>query len=316
MHEDISDKGGEDWGVTRRFALECMTWAGAGVLWTVSGGVPSSRLIGAAKAATTGFSFVQISDSHIGFAKPANPDAAATLGEAIAQVSAMKAKPAFMIHTGDITHLSKPKEFDDAEKLISAARLDVHYVPGEHDIIDEDRGKAYMDRYGAKAGAKGAGWYSFDQSGVHFVGLVNVVDLAGGGMGNLGGAQLAWLAADLKDRTSSTPIVVFAHIPLWTIAPEWGWGTQDSAEALKLLARFGSVTVLNGHIHQLMQKVEGNVAFHTARSTAFPQPAPGTAPSPGPQLVPAGELRSLLGVRSVLYKPNAAVLAVTDTSLA
>ncbi len=304
-----------DQKITRRFALECMTWAGSGVLWTVAGGVPVSRMIDGAEAAPSGFSFVQISDSHIGFSKPANPDASATLKEAIDRVAGMKDRPAFMIHTGDITHLSKPKEFDDADQLIGAGRLDVHYVPGEHDIIDEDRGKAYMERYGARAGAKGAGWYSFDHGGVHFIGLVNVVDLKAGGMGDFGAEQLAWLAADLKERTASTPIVVFAHIPLWTIAPEWGWGTQDSAEALKLLARFGSVTVLNGHIHQLMQKIEGNVAFHTARSTAFPQPKPGTAPSPGPMLVPAGQLRNLLGVRSVVYRPGGTPLAVTDEAL-
>jgi 3',5'-cyclic AMP phosphodiesterase CpdA len=226
----------------------------------------------------------------------------------------LPAKPAFMIHTGDITHLSKPQQFDDASRVIDQARLDVHYVPGEHDVIDETQGKAYLDRYGRNA--KGAGWYSFDQRGVHFVGLVNVVDLKAGGMGNLGPQQIAWLTDDLAGKSASTPIVVFAHIPLWTIAPEWGWGTEDSAQALALLARFGSVTVLNGHIHQLMQKVEGNVTFHTARSTAFPQPAPGTALAPGPKLVPAGELRGLLGVRTVAYQKGVKNLAVTDISLA
>src|SRR5579863_8621436 len=301
-------------GISRRHALECMIWAGTGVLWTLSGGAPKSALIGAAYAAESGFSFLQISDSHVGFDKPANPNALATLNEAIDKVVAMPVKPAFMIHTGDISHLSKAKQFDDADQAIGRARLDVHYVPGEHDIIDEDNGKAYLERYGR--GAKGAGWYSFDQAGVHFIGLVNVVDLKAGGMGNLGAEQLAWLADDLKDKSASTPIVVFAHIPLWTIAPEWGWGTQDSAQALSLLAPFGSVTVLNGHIHQLMQKVEGNVTFHTARSTAFPQPVPGTAPAPGPMLVPAGELRGLLGVRTVAFKQGVKELAVTDTSLA
>jgi len=304
----------EDKGVDRRHALECMIWAGTGVLWTLAGGVPRSALLGSAQAAETGFSFLQISDSHVGFDKPANPNALGTLQEAIGKIVAMPARPAFMIHTGDITHLSKPKQFDDADQVIGQARLDVHYVPGEHDIIDETQGRAYLDRYGKNA--KGAGWYSFDQEGVHFVGLFNVVDLKAGGMGNLGADQLAWLADDLKSKSASTPIVVFAHIPLWTIAPEWGWGTEDSAQALTLLARFGSVTVLNGHIHQLMQKVEGNVTFHTARSTAFPQPAPGTAPAPGPMLVPAGDLRGLLGVRSVAFKQGASELAVTDISLA
>jgi 3',5'-cyclic AMP phosphodiesterase CpdA len=308
MHEEA------DKGVSRRHALECMIWAGAGVLGTLKGGVPASSLLGSAQAAETGFSFLQISDSHVGFEKPANPNALGTLQEAIGKIVAMPAKPAFMIHTGDISHLSKPKQFDDADQAISQAKLDVHYVPGEHDVIDETQGKAYLERYGKNA--KGAGWYAFDQAGVHFVGLVNVVDLKAGGMGNLGADQLAWLADDLAGKSASTPIVVFAHIPLWTIAPEWGWGTQDSAQALALLARFGSVTVLNGHIHQLMQKVEGNVTFHTARSTAFPQPAPGTAPAPGPMLVPPGELRGLLGVRSVVFQQGVKELAVTDTSLA
>jgi 3',5'-cyclic AMP phosphodiesterase CpdA len=304
----------EDNGVDRRQALECMLWAGTGVLWTLSGGVPKSGLLGAAEAAEAGFSFIQISDSHVGFDKPANPNALGTLEEAIDKIVAAPVKPAFMIHTGDITHLSKPGQFDDADQAIGKAKLDVHYVPGEHDVIDEGQGKAYLERYGRNA--KGAGWYAFDQAGVHFIGLVNVVDLKAGGMGNLGAEQLAWLADDLSGRSSSTPIVVFAHIPLWTIAPEWGWGTDDSAAALALLARFGSVTVLNGHIHQIMQKVEGNVTFHTARSTAFPQPAPGTAPAPGPMLVPAGELRKLLGVRSVLYLPGVETLAIVDTALA
>jgi 3',5'-cyclic AMP phosphodiesterase CpdA len=304
----------DDKGLDRRQTLECMLWAGTGVLWTVSGGIPKSSLLGTAQAAESGFSFLQISDSHVGFDKAANPNALATLEEAVGKVAALPVKPAFMIHTGDITHLSKPKEFDDAAQVLGRLSLDAHYVPGEHDIIDEDNGKAYLERYGK--GTRGAGWYSFDQNGVHFVGLVNVVDLKAGGMGNLGAEQLAWFADDLKAKTPSTPIVVFAHIPLWTIAPEWGWGTQDSAQVLALLARFGSVTVLNGHIHQIMQKVEGSVTFHTARSTAFPQPAPGTAPSPGPKVVPAGELRGLLGIATVAFKQTNTPLAITDTTLA
>jgi 3',5'-cyclic-AMP phosphodiesterase len=308
------DQEADTLNVDRRGALECMLWAGTGVLWTIAGGVPSSALIGSARAQGAGLSFLQISDSHIGFDRPANPNPLATLEECITKVAAMPTKPAFMIHTGDITHLSKPKEFDDAAQALTKLKLDGHYVPGEHDVIDEGTGKAYMERYGK--GARGAGWYSFDQSGVHFIGLVNVVNLKAGGMGNLGDEQLAWLADDLKGKSTSTPIVVFAHIPLWTVAPEWGWGTDDSAKVLALLARFGSVTVLNGHIHQLMQKVEGNVTFHTARSTAFPQPAPGTAPAPGPKVVPANELRSLLGVTNVTYRVGNAKLAITDTALA
>ena len=212
------------------------------------------------------------------------------LREAIAKVKAMPIKPSFIIHTGDITHLSKPAEFDNADKVYGEAGVQIHYVPGEHDMIDEGQGKAYLERYGK--GSKGAGWYSFDDHGVHFIGLVNVVDLKAGGLGNFGAEQLAWLEADLKDKSNSTPIVVFAHIPLQVIYKEWGWGTDDGMQALNLLKRFGSVTILNGHIHQLAQKVEGNMTFHTALSTAFPQPAPGSAPSPGPMVVPADKLRS------------------------
>jgi 3',5'-cyclic-AMP phosphodiesterase len=299
-------------GVDRRQTLKCMLWAGTGVVWTVAGGVPSSRLIGSAKAADAGFSFVQMSDCHIGFAKPANPDARATLEVAIDKIVAMPGDPAFMIHTGDITHTAKPEEFDDALEMIKRAKLDVHYSPGEHDILDPKTRDAYLARFGKGAGG---GWYSFDHGGVHFVSLVNVVDLKKNGLGSLGSEQLEWLEDDLKGKTDSTPIVLFAHIPLWMVAPEWGWGTEDSAQALAYLKRFGSVTVLNGHIHQLMQKVEGNVTFHTARSTAFPQPAPGTAPSAGPKVVPAGELRKWLGVREVAYTVAPTDLAVTDRDL-
>ena len=303
-----------DQGPNRRKALECMTWVGTGVLWTLKGGVPHSLgLIDQALASeANGLTFLQISDSHMGFDKPANPNAKGTLEEAIDHIKATPTKPAFMIHTGDITHLSKESQFDDAEQIISQAKLDVHYVPGEHDIVDPDI-KIYKERYGR--GTKGSGYYSFDANGVHFMGLVNVANLKGGGMGSLGDEQLEWIEDDLKGRSTSTPIVVFAHIPLWTVYPEWGWGTEDSARALGYLKRFGSVTVLNGHIHQVMQKVEGNVTFHTARSTAFPQPAPGTAPSPGPMKVPDDQLRKMLGTASITFKPGEQRLAIIDTPL-
>ncbi len=304
---------GED-GLNRRKVLECMTWVGTGVLWTISGGVPHSPgLIDTAVAQEArGLTFLQISDSHVGFDKPANPNALGTLEEAVHRINALPVKPAFMIHTGDISHLSKPSQFDDADRIISQTRLDVHYVPGEHDFLDEER-KLYRERYGR--GSNGAGWYSFDANGVHFIGLVNVVDLKAGGLGNLGNEQLEWLEADVKGRSASAPIVVFAHIPLWTVYPEWGWGTDDGGRALELLKGFGSVTVLNGHIHQVMQKVEGNVTFHTARSTAFPQPAPGTAPSPGPLKVADDKLRTLLGTASITFRRGAERLAIVDTAL-
>jgi 3',5'-cyclic AMP phosphodiesterase CpdA len=312
----MADDHNREDGPSRRHILECMLWAGTGVLWTVSGGVPKSlNLIGSAEAAVpSSFTFVQISDSHVGFDKAANPNALATLQEAIAKIKSLPQKPAFMLHTGDITHLSAPGQFDNAAQVIGSAGLDVHYVPGEHDILDDEPGKSYLERYGKNT--KGSGWYSFDQNGVHFIGLVNVMNLQAGGLGMLGAEQLAWLTDDLRPLSASTPIVVFAHIPLWTIYKEWGWGTEDAEQALALLKRFGSVTVLNGHIHQLMQKVEGQVTFHTARSTAFPQPAPGTAPAPLPLVVPAEKLRSVLGIRNVVYTQGKELLAITDQPLA
>ena len=258
-------------------------------------------------------SFVQISDSHMGFNKPANPDVAATLKVAVDKINALPMAPEFMLHTGDISHLSKPEEFDNVDQILKSAKpQDVFFVPGEHDVLEEN-GKTYRDRYGRNA--KGDGWYSFDQKGVHFIGLVNVMNLKPGGLGTLGKDQLEWLEDDVKPLSASTPIIVFAHIPLWTVYPEWGWGTDDSAQALSYLKRFGSVSVLNGHIHQTMQKVEGNVTFHTACSTAFPQPKPGSAPSPGPMKVPAEQLRSVLGITDVSYVLKKHALALTDSTL-
>ncbi|MFA6125157.1 MAG: metallophosphoesterase [Sphingomonas sp.] len=299
----------------RRDALKCMAWAGTGALWALSGGVASSAMLGAGKgsSAAASFTFLQLSDSHVGFAKPANPDARATYREAVSKVIAMPEKPDFIIHTGDITQLSRDQEFDDADQILKEAGIQTFHVPGEHDMLDEGNGKAFLARYGK--GSKGAGWFSFDHKGVHFVGLVNVADLKPGGAGRLGAEQLAWLAKDLAGHASSTPIVVFAHIPLWILYAEWGWGTDDSAQALTHLRRFGSVTILNGHIHQIAQKVEGNMIFHTARSTAFPQPMPGTAPSPGPQVVPAGQLRDLLGITEATFKRGEHQIALVDKTL-
>ncbi|MFA6114062.1 MAG: metallophosphoesterase [Sphingomonas sp.] len=300
----------------RRDALRCMAWAGTGALWAMSGGVASSTMLGGKRAgayAVPSFTFLQLSDSHVGFAKPANPDARATYREAISKVIAMPEKPDFIIHTGDITQLSRDQEFDDADQILKEAGIQTFHVPGEHDMLDEGNGKAFLARYGK--GSKGAGWFSFDHKGVHFVGLVNVADLKPGGAGRLGAEQIAWLARDLAGHASSTPIVIFAHIPLWMLYAEWGWGTDDAAQALTHLRRFGSVTILNGHIHQIAQKVEGNMIFHTARSTAFPQPMPGTAPSPGPQVVPAGQLRGLLGITEATFKRGEHQIALVDTTL-
>jgi len=300
-------------GIDRRGFLECMAWAGTGVVWTISGGIASSQAFGQASDGANGsLTFVQISDTHIGFNKPANPDVLGTLRATVEKINALPQAPELILHTGDLTHLAKPAEFDDLDQMLRSARLpQIHYVPGEHDMGADD-GKLYLERYGK--GSQGRGWYSFDQKGVHFIGLVNAAAIEG--LGKLGSDQLDWLAKDLKSRSPSTPIVLFAHVPLWTIYPDWGWGTQDSAQALECLKRFGSITVLNGHIHQVMQKVEGNVTFHTARSTAFPQPEPGKAPSPGPMKVPAEQLRSVLGITSVQYVAGNHSLALVDSTLA
>jgi plastocyanin len=304
-------------GLDRRNFLSCMAWVGTGLIWTMSGGIPSSSRLGAQAPKKGELFFMQISDSHIGFDKAANSDVTATLRAAIGKINAMPVQPAFMIHTGDISQLSKPSEFDTADQVLREARTEkTFFVPGEHDV-GVDAGASYLERYGkgTQRGQVGGGWYSFDHSGVHFIGLVNVLNLKAGGLGSLGAEQLEWIERDVKHLSSSTPIVVFAHVPLWSVYPEWGWGTDDGARALGYLKRFGSVTVLNGHIHQTMQKVEGNVSFHTALSTAFPQPRPGTAPSPGPMVVPAGQLRDVLGVREVHYLPSNRHLAVVDHTL-
>lgn len=305
-------------GIDRRGFLKCMAWAGTGLVWTISGGVPASRALARrAKehetAHSADLSFVQISDSHMGFNKAANPDVAATLQAAVEKINALPQRPDFLLHTGDISHLSRPEQFDTVDQILkSAGTKDVFFVPGEHDML-EDNGKTYLDRYGKAT--KGAGWYSFDHRGVHFIGLVNVMNLKAGGLGSLGQEQLEWMETDVKNLKSSTPIIVFAHIPLWNVYPEWGWGTDDSGQALGYLKRFGSVTVLNGHIHQTMQKVEGSVTFHTAMSTAFPQPQPGKADSPGPMKVPAEQLKTVLGITDVNYVQRRHSLAVVDSTL-
>jgi 3',5'-cyclic AMP phosphodiesterase CpdA len=303
-------------GIDRRGFLECMAWVGTGLVWTVGAGIPGcAKCDEAADESKAGdFSFAQISDSHIGFSKEPNKDVTATLQAAIDKLNALKERPAFLLHTGDLTHLSRPKEFDTVAEVLKGFKGDsAFFVPGEHDLIDDD-GKSYLERY--RKGTQGTGWQSFDYRGVHFVGLVNVMNLGAGKLGVLGQDQLDWLKKDVARLGDSTPVVVFAHVPLWTVYEKWGWGTEDSEQALALLKRFGSVTVLNGHVHQILQKVEGKVTFHTARSTAFPQPEPGKADSPGPiKNVAADKLRSVLGVTRVNYVENKKSLATIDSSL-
>ncbi|MDD5262030.1 MAG: metallophosphoesterase [Methylacidiphilales bacterium] len=317
MNDTITEDHNHD-GIDRRGFLKCMAWAGTGVVCAMKGGILSSTVLGetpdGAAAAGADFTFVQISDSHIGFNKPANKDVAATCREAIRRINALPQAPDFILHTGDLSHLSEAAEFDTLDQILQECKTkQVFYVPGEHDILS-DNGAQYLQRFGK--GTHGTGWYSFEQKGVHFVGLVNVATIREGGLGVLGQEQLDWLKNDLAPLSTSTPIVVFAHIPLWTVYPQWGWGTDDGAQALSYLKRFGSVTVLNGHIHQTLQKVEGNITFHTACSTAFPQPAPGTAPKPGPMTVPGEKLRGTLGMTKVSYVEKNHALAIVDSNLA
>jgi 3',5'-cyclic AMP phosphodiesterase CpdA len=305
---------------TRRQALKCMAFGGAGTLFALAGGVLTPTALAAAAADPRSAArlgrplLVQISDTHIGFNKEANPDVTATLARTIALVNALPAQPELLIHTGDITHLSKPAEFDLAQQLFSGLRTtELHTVPGEHDTTDATVTE-YFNRFGKASDNRG--YYSFDHAGVHFLALVNVLEFRPGGLGTLGPAQLAWVADDLKGRSASTPIVVFAHMPLWTIYEPWGWGTGDAPQLMEQLRRFGSVTVLNGHIHQIVQKVEGNVTFHTARSTAYPQPAAGVGTGPGPLKVAPDQLPGMLGVTSVSVVKHPHSLTLADASLA
>ena len=249
----------------RRQALKCLSaWSGAAVVWTVSGGVP--RALGATSPGTPAagdsgaLTFVQISDTHIGFRKEANPDVVGSLRHAIADINALPQAPAFVVHTGDVSHLSKPEEFGSAREIL-------------RELL--------------------------------------------GTMAALGDEQLGWLKSDLAGQASSTPIVVLGHIPLWTIWEPWGWGTSDSAQALALLRPFGSVTVLNGRIHQVLQKVEGHISLHTAMSLAYPLPTPGQAGigEPGPLKVPASELGKLLGTRQLSVVRGRTELALVDRPL-
>jgi len=306
-----------DDGLDRRGFLECMAWAGTGMLWTVSSGLLGSTLLpsraGAADTSQASFNFVQISDSHIGFNKEANKDVLGTLKEAVIKINGLSTPPDFVIHTGDLTHLSEAEEFDTLEQILKGCKTkQVFYVPGEHDVLN-DNGKQYLQRIGK--GTKGSGWFSFDHKGTHFIALNNVMNIREGGLGQLGDEQLEWMEEDLKAVSDSTPVVLFAHVPLWMAYPQWGWGTEDGARALGYLKRFGSLTVLNGHIHQVLKKTEGNATFHTAMSTAFPQPAPGSAPKAGPMKVEAGKLRSVLGITEVHYKQGDHSLAIVDETL-
>ncbi len=306
--------------MSRRQLIKHSGWFGAAVVLTVTGGEVISHIAhdkdnttaAAAATATNELRFVQISDSHIGFTGPANTDVTASFTEAIAQVNSLPFRPDFVMHTGDLTHLSTPAQFDQVRQMLGGLRTGRTFtVPGEHDSVD-DAGRAYRKAFGD--GTTGQGWYSFDTHGVHFIALVNTLSLEK--LGHLGAEQIDFVRKDVAGLKSDTPIVVFSHIPLFAMYPAWGWGTDDALQVLALLKRFASVTCLNGHVHQLFSKTEGNVTFHSATTTAYPLPAPGHGPAPVPQVVPAGHLKAALGIRTVTYTQKHQALAVTDQELA
>jgi 3',5'-cyclic AMP phosphodiesterase CpdA len=303
-------------GMTRRQLIRHGAWFGAAVVLTVAGGEVISHVAGAASnkpQSTPTLRFAQISDSHIGFHGPANPNVTETFSHAIGQINSLGYTPDFVIHTGDLTHLSTPGQFDQVKQMLTGLNTPhVFTVPGEHDSTD-DAGQKYRQAFGA--GTRGDGWYSFDIAGVHLIALINTLSFSKLGGGHLGPDQLEFIKKDVAGLSSDTPIVVFSHIPLFAMYPAWGWGTDDAVQALSYLKRFSSVTCLNGHVHQLFSKTEGNVTFYTGTTTAYPLPAPGHGPAPKPVTLPAGKLRDALGVREVSYTKGQQALALKDQKL-
>ncbi len=301
--------------MTRRQLIRHSAWFGAAVGLSVVGGEVISHIAGAPAAAAADrptLRFAQISDSHIGFQGTANPDVADTFTEAIGQVNALGYTPDFVIHTGDLTHLATPEQFDQVKQMMKGLNTPhVFTVPGEHDSTD-DAGQRYRSVFGA--GTRGDGWYSFDIAGVHVIALVNTLNLRN--LGHLGQDQLDFVRKDVAGLSDDTPIVVFSHIPLFAMYPQWGWGTDDAAQALSYLRRFASVTCLNGHVHQLFTKTEGNITFYSGTTTAYPLPKPGDGPAPKPVTLPAGKLHGALGVREVTYRKGQQMLAIKEQALA
>jgi len=302
-------------GMTRRQLMRHSAWFGAAVVLTVAGGEVISHIAGAASNAPMAkrpdLRFVQLSDSHIGFKGTANPDVTGAFSRAIDQINHLDDAPDFVIHTGDLTHLATPEQFDQTRQMLTGLRTPhVFTVPGEHDSVD-DGGQKYRQAFGA--GTRGDGWYSFDIAGVHVIGLVNSLHMTK--LGHLGVDQLEFIRKDVAPLSSDTPVIVFSHIPLFAMYPDWGWGTDDAAQALSYLQRFSSVTCLNGHVHQLFSKTEGNVTFHSATTTAYPLPHPGDGTAPKPLTLPAGQLADALGIREVTYVKGQRGLALKEDKL-
>ena len=301
--------------MTRRQLIRHSAWFGAAVGLAVAGGEVISHVAGAAEAtqvqARPTLRFAQVSDSHIGFSGKANPDVVGSFSQAITRINNLGYTPDFVIHTGDLTHLATPDQFDQVKQMMTGLRTPhVFTVPGEHDSVD-DAGQKYRSAFGA--GTRGDGWYSFDVAGVHVIALVNTLNLKK--LGHLGVEQLEFVAKDVTALPNDTPIIVFSHIPLFAMYPDWGWATDDAAQALSYLRRFSSVTCLNGHVHQIFSKTEGNVTFYSGTTTAYPLPHPGDGPAPKPVTLPAGKLHDALGIREVSYVRGQDVLALKEQTL-
>ena len=301
-------------GMNRRQLLRHGAWFGGAVVLAVGGGAVVSSVVADSHSALddpNALLFAQISDSHLGFTGPANTDVTKSFAAAIDKLNALPRRPAFVMHTGDLTHLATPAQFDQVKQMMTGIKTGQTFVvPGEHDSID-DSGQKYRAAFGS--GTQGDGWFSFDIQGVHVIGLVNTISLEK--LGHLGTDQIDFVRRDTAHLPADTPIVVFSHIPLFAMYPAWGWGTDDAMQVLALLRRFSSVTCLNGHVHQLFTKTEGNITFHSATTTAYPLPKPGRAAAPAPVTLPAGRLHDALGIRTVTHVRGAHHLAITDSKL-
>ena len=252
------------------------------------------------------FYFVQLSDLHWGFEGAPNPDAKGTLPKAIASVNALAQAPDFVIFTGDLTHTTDdPKErrqrMAEVKAIISELKVkNVRFIPGEHDAA-LDNGKAFKEFFGATN-------YTFEHKGVHCIVLDNVSDPGA----SLGTVQLAWLAEDLKKQAKDARIVVFAHRPLFDLAPQWDWATRDGAKAIELLMPYSNVTVFYGHIHQEHHQMTGHIPHHSAKSLIFPLPVVGSQPKRTPlPWDPAQPYRGL-GFREVQAEKKPAEYVITE----
>lgn len=256
---------------------EFLKLAGIGSVVFVAGPGSLLSVAEAAKSGNDGFFFVQLSDTHWGFAGPAvNPDALGTLKKAVAAVNSLTSQPDFVMFTGDLTHVTEDekerrKRLSEFKKIASELKVkNVRFMPGEHDA-GLDEGKTFKEFFETTH-------YTFDHKGVHFIVLDNVSDPTS----SIGEAQLAWLSGDLKKLDNKARIVIFTHRPLFDLYPDWDWHTRDGSKALDMLMPYPNVTVFYGHIHQEHHHQTGHIAHHAAKGLMYPLPAPGSVPKKQP----------------------------------